>query len=233
MRIDKFLSNAGIASRADIKIYFKKNRVTCNDILIKHGKIHIDENKDVIKVDGKIIKYKPYYYFVLNKPKGYVSANIDNIYPTVLEFFKDLNIKDLSHVGRLDLDTTGVLLLTNDGKLNHDLIDPKNNIEKIYHAILDKDVDESIVEAAKKGIKLENKEVCKPATIKILDKNRVEIILTEGKYHQVKRMMRALGYEVIELNRVSFAGLTTKNISQGKYYELNDEEVNHIKSLIN
>lgn len=228
MRIDKYLSNAGVASRSEIKRFFKDKRIMVNDILIGQAKHQIDPNKDVVKVDGTIIKYQQYYYFVLNKPKGYVSANEDAQYPTVMGFFADLNIRGLTHVGRLDKDTTGVLLITNDGKLAHFLISPKSNVKKIYSLTVDKDLTKDLVNAFKQGIKI-NDEMCRPAKLTIVDKRKATLELTEGKYHQVKRMMRAVGYEVIELNRDKFAFLTTKNLKTGEYYELNEDELIELK----
>lgn len=228
MRLDKYLSNAGLASRSEIKHFFKDKRVLVNDQLVRQGKTQIDPSKDIIKVDNKVIKYKPFYYFVLNKPKGYVSANEDDKYPTIMEFFSDLNIKGLTHVGRLDKDTTGVLLITNDGKLGHYLISPKSNVKKIYSLTVDKDLDDSLVKLFKEGITLENKEKCKPAKLTIINKRKATLELTEGKYHQVKRMMRSVGYEVIDLNRDLFAFLTVKNLKPGEYYELTENEINEL-----
>lgn len=232
MRIDKYLSNAGLASRSEIKRFFKDKRVLVNEQLVRQGKTQIDPNKDIIKVDNEIVKYKPYYYFVLNKPKGFVSANEDDKYPTVMGFFASLNIKGLTHVGRLDKDTTGVLLITNDGKLGHFLISPKSNVKKIYSLTVDKDLDESIVKRFKEGIILENKEKCKPANLTIISKRKATLELTEGKYHQVKRMMRSVGYEVMSLNRDLFAFLTIKNLKPGEYYELNEEEINKLREYL-
>lgn len=228
MRIDKFLSNAGIASRSEIKKYFKDNRITINDVLVRQCKTQIDPSKDIIKVDDEIIDYQQYYYFVINKPKGYVSANEDNLYPTVLSFFEDLHIKGLTHVGRLDKDTTGVLLITNDGKLGHYLISPKSNVKKLYSFTVDKDLDKSIIDEFKKGITI-NDYLCKPAKLTITGDRTATLELTEGKYHQVKRMMHAVGYEVIELNRDSFAGLTVKDLKQGEYRELKENEIEELK----
>ncbi|MCQ2796058.1 MAG: rRNA pseudouridine synthase [Bacilli bacterium] len=232
MRLDRYLSNAGLASRSEIKHFFKDKRVLVNDQLVRQGKTQIDPNKDIIKVDNEVIKYKPFYYFVLNKPKGYVSANEDDKYPTIMEFFSDLNIKGLTHVGRLDKDTTGVLLITNDGKLGHFLISPKSNVKKIYSLTVDKDLDDSLVKSFKEGIILENKERCRPAKLTIINKRKAMLELTEGKYHQVKRMMRSVGYEVIDLNRDLFAFLTIKNLKPGEYYELNEEEINKLNEYL-
>lgn len=225
MRLDKYLSNNGIATRSNIKKVLKEKRVAVNGIIIAQPKFQIDPNIDKITLDDEIIKYKPFYYFVLNKPKGYVSANIDEKYPTVMDFFTSLNIKGLSHVGRLDIDTTGVLLITNDGKLAHFLISPKSNVKKVYDVEVDKDLNSALVDEFKKGIVLENKEKCKPAKLTIINKRKAKLELTEGKYHQVKRMMRSLGYEVISLNRELFAFLTVKNLKLGEYYELNEKEI--------
>lgn len=232
MRLDKFLSDAGIGTRSEVKHIIRKGRVLINDILTIKCDKQIDVDKDIIKVDNNIIEYKAFHYFVLNKPKGYVSANSDDSYPTVLDFFSSLHLKNLSHVGRLDLDTTGVLLITNDGKLGHFLISPKSNVEKIYELTVDKDLDDSLVNIFAKGIKLENGDECKPSKLTIIDSRHAELKLTEGKYHQVKRMMRSVGYEVIELNRKKFAFLTVKNLRPGEYYELNENEINELKKYM-
>ena len=145
-----------------------------------------------------------------------------------MDFFSSLNIKGLTHVGRLDKDTTGVLLITNDGKLGHFLISPKSNVKKIYSLTVDHDLNNSLVKQFKDGITLENKEKCKPATLTIINKKKATLELTEGKYHQVKRMMRSVGYEVTSLNRDLFACLTTKHLKPGEYYELSEEEINKL-----
>lgn len=232
MRADKYLSNANIASRSEIKHYFKDGRIKINDIVTKISKTQIDPNIDVIKVDNKIIKFKPFYYFVLNKPEGYVSANEDSKYPTVMNFFSHLHIKGLTHVGRLDKDTTGVLLITNDGKLGHFLISPKSNVKKIYSLTVDKDLDESIIKKFKDGIILNNNEKCRSANLTIINKREAILELSEGKYHQVKRMMHSVGYEVIKLNRDEFAGLTVEKCPLGKYYELSQEQINNLNKYL-
>ncbi|MCQ2794317.1 MAG: rRNA pseudouridine synthase [Bacilli bacterium] len=232
MRIDKYLSNAGLASRSEIKCFFKDKRVTVNDQLVIQAKRQIDPNKDIIKVDNIVIQYKPYHYFVLNKPKGYVSANDDDKYPTVMKFFASLNIKGLTHVGRLDKDTTGVLLITNNGKLAHFLISPKSNVKKVYSLTVDKDLDASLVEAFKQGVKLENNEVCRPAKLTIKNAREATLELTEGKYHQVKRMMRAFHYEVIALHRDEFASLTIQNCEPGEYYELDEKQIKMLEQYL-
>jgi len=232
MRVDKFLSNAGIASRSQLKKYLKDKRISINDVLIMHGKTQIDPSKDIVKVDNKIIEYKQYYYFVLNKPKGYVSANEDDKYPTVMDFFSHLKIKGLSHVGRLDIDTTGVLLITNDGKLGHFLISPKSNVKKIYNVTVNKPLTKDLISKFKKGIVLNNEEICKPSKLEIIDSTHCNLTLSEGKYHQVKRMMHSVGYEVTSLNRELFAFLTVKNLKLGEYYELSNDEVEQLKTFM-
>jgi len=232
MRVDKFLSNAGVASRSQLKKYFKDKRVSINNVLITHGKAQIDPSKDIIKVDDKVIEYKQFYYFILNKPKGYVSANEDDKYPTVMDFFSNLKIKGLSHVGRLDLDTTGVLLITNDGKLGHFLISPKSNVKKIYNVTVDKPLTKDLIIKFKKGLILNNKEECKPSILEIVDDEHARLTLSEGKYHQVKRMMHSVGYDVVDLNRELFAFLTVKNLKRGEYYELSSSEIEQLKTYM-
>ncbi|MCQ2752677.1 MAG: rRNA pseudouridine synthase [Bacilli bacterium] len=232
MRIDKYLSNIGLASRSETKRILKDHRVQVNDVVITEAKHQINPYVDVVKVDGKTMKYKDFYYFVINKPQGYVSANTDERYPTVLSFFEDLNIKGLTHVGRLDKDTTGVLLITNNGKLAHFLISPKSNVKKVYSLTVDKDLDASLVEAFKQGVKLENNEVCRPAKLIIKNAREATLELTEGKYHQVKRMMRAFHYEVIALHRDEFANLTIQNCQPGEYYELKEEQIKMLEQYL-
>lgn len=232
MRLDKLLAEAGFGTRSEVKHILKDKRVSVNDSVVTQGKFQIDAVKDIVELDNKIIRYKPYRYFLLNKPAGYVSANTDDRYPTVLSFFDDLHIKGLTHVGRLDKDTTGVLLITNDGKLAHFLISPKSNVKKIYLLTVDKDLDPNIVKKFKDGIVLENKEKCRPVTLTIINKREARLELTEGKYHQVKRMMRAVNYEVIKLHREMFANITLGKLKPGEYIELNDDEIMMLKKFM-
>lgn len=228
MRIDKFLSNAGVGSRNDVHTLLKQKRIKINDSLVIKAAVHIDPRKDIVTLDDKVIDYKEFRYFIFNKPKGYVSANVDDKYPTIMEFFNDLNIKGLTHVGRLDLNTTGAILICNDGRLGHFLISPKSNVEKLYEVTIDNEFNKEDIDRCKEGIVLENGEKTRPSSLTIIDKNKGHLILHEGKYHEVKRMMRELKHEVVELHRIRFAFLTVDDLMCGEYRELNNDEINKL-----
>lgn len=230
MRIDKYLSNAGVGSRNDVHIFLKQKRVKINGLLALKAATQIDPRKDVVTFDDNVIDYKEYRYFIFNKPKGYVSANVDDKYPTIMEFFNHLKIKGLTHVGRLDLNTTGAILICNDGGLGHYLISPKSNTEKLYKVTIDNEFNEDDITRCLEGITLENGEKTRPSKLTIIDKNIAHLILHEGKYHEVKRMMRALNHEVIELHRLRFAFLTVNDLKVGEYRELNQDEINKLLS---
>lgn len=227
MRLDKFLSNNGFGSRKDVKLLIKKQNVYINDTLIKQADYSFEPTKDIVKVNDQIVKYKEFYYFLLNKPKGYISATEDYKQNTVLDLLPEYSHLDLFPVGRLDKDTTGTLLITNDGQLAHALLSPKKHVDKVYIASLDKDIPSSIVNDFEKGIILDN-ELTLPAKLEILEHNVAKVTLHQGKYHQVKRMFSHFGLEVIELHREKFAFLTVDNIPLGAYRELTLEEEQQI-----
>lgn len=227
MRLDKFLSNNGFGSRKDVKLLIKKQNVYINDTLIKQADYSFEPTKDIVKVNDQIVKYKEFYYFLLNKPKGYISATEDYKQNTVLDLLPEYSHLDLFPVGRLDKDTTGTLLITNDGQLAHALLSPKKHVDKVYIATLDKDIPSSIINDFEKGIILDN-ELTLPAKLEILEHNVAKVTLHQGKYHQVKRMFSHFGLEVIELHREKFAFLTVDNIPLGTYRELTLEEEQQI-----
>ena len=223
MRLDKFLSNNGYGSRKDVKILIKKKQVLVNDVLSTKPEDNIDPVKDIVKVNGKIVFYKEFYYFLLNKPKGYLSATEDNKQNTVLDLLPEYSHLDLFPVGRLDKDTTGTLLITNDGILAHSLLSPKRHVDKVYIATLDKEINPNIITTFETGIVLDD-ELTLPAKLEILDSNIAKVTLHQGKYHQVKRMFSHFGLEVVELHREKFAFLDVKDIPIGTYRELSREE---------
>lgn len=227
MRLDKFLSNNGFGSRKDVKLLIKKQNVYINDTLIKQADYSFEPTKDIVKVNNQIVKYKEFYYFLLNKPKGYISATEDYKQNTVLDLLPEYSHLDLFPIGRLDKDTTGTLLITNDGQLAHALLSPKKHVDKVYIATLDKDIPSSIINDFEKGIILDN-ELTLPAKLEILEHNVAKVTLHQGKYHQVKRMFSHFGLEVIELHREKFAFLTVDNIPLGTYRELTLEEEQQI-----
>ena len=227
MRLDKFLSNNGFGSRKDVKQLIKKKVVSVNEIIINQSDFVINPDRDLIKVNGETVIYKEFYYFLLNKPKGYLSATEDNKQNTVLDLLPEYAHLDLFPVGRLDKDTTGTLLITNDGQLAHSLLYPKRHVDKIYIATLDKDIPSSIIKDFEKGIILDN-ELTLPAKLEILKPNVGKVTLHQGKYHQVKRMFSSFGLQVIDLDRVQFAFLNVKDVPLGKYRELTQNEIEEL-----
>jgi 16S rRNA pseudouridine516 synthase len=230
MRLDKYLANQGFGSRKDAKKLIKDKRIKINGVFAKKPEDNIDPKVDKVSIDDEIIDYKENYYFMLYKPKGYISATEDNFQNTVLELIPEYNYLDIFPVGRLDKDTTGLLLLTTDGDLAHKLISPKKHVDKIYIATLNKNVDISIKEEFESGIILDD-ELTLPAKLEIIDSNVCKVTLHQGKYHQVKRMFEHFGYKVIELHREQFAFLTLDGLKEGEYRELTDEEIFQLKSL--
>jgi 16S rRNA pseudouridine516 synthase len=230
MRLDKFLANQGFGSRKDAKKFIKDKRIKINEVFAKKPEDNINPLVDEISIDDDVIEYKENYYFMLNKPKGYICATEDNFQNTVLELIPEYNYLKLFPVGRLDKDTTGLLLITTDGDFAHKLISPKRHVDKVYIATLDKDVDMKIKNEFESGIILDD-ELTLPAKIEQLESNVCKVTLHQGKYHQVKRMFEYFGYKVIELHREKFAFLTLGDLQEGEYRELTDEEVNHLKML--
>lgn len=230
MRLDKFLANSGVGTRSEVKRLIKDKRVKVNGEIVKSDSFNVDETKDIVLFDDLEVKYKKFYYVLLNKPQGYVSASIDNVYPPVSDLIPEYAFAKLNPVGRLDVDTTGALLLTNDGDLAHKLISPKYHVDKVYEVEVDKKLDPKLVEVFKKGIELDG-ELMMPAELIIIDDKHAELTLHQGKFHQVKRMFKKCEYNVLGLNRKAFAFLTVKDLKLGEYRELTLEEEKKLKSL--
>lgn len=199
--------------------------------------MNIDPEKCKIKVDGEEINYRKFIYLIMNKPSGVVSATFDNYDETVIDLLEpEYQVFKPFPVGRLDKDTVGLLLITNDGELNHRLISPKWHVDKVYYAEINKQVDEKDINAFEKGIILDDGYKCLPGKLEIkkADENGSEVYVTiqEGKYHQVKRMFEALNKKVIYLKRIKFGSLDLdENLEEGKYRELTEDELNKLKSI--
>ena len=219
MRLDKFLANSGIGTRKEVKEILKNKKVSVNNVFVKDGKIHVDEEKDIVKYENKIINYKPFVYIMMNKPAGVISATEDSHHKTVIDLLNDeYRTYDIFPVGRLDIDTEGLILLTNDGILSHNLLSPKKHVDKKYYVKIAKKLNENDIKMLENGIKLEENFVTKKARIEIIsessnendckkDDNLVYITISEGKFHQVKRMFKAVGNEVLYLKRVKMGNL--------------------------
>lgn len=229
MRLDKYLANSGVGSRSEVKRLIKDKRVKVNGEIIRSDSFNVDEHKDIVLFDDLKVQYKEFYYILLNKPQGYVSAVIDNVYPPVTDLLEEYKFVNLFPVGRLDVDTTGALLLTNDGDLAHKLISPKYHVDKVYKVTVDKKIDPKLVELFKNGIELDEEKLM-PADLVILNDKEAELTLHQGKFHQVKRMFKKFGYEVLTLERIAFDFLTTKGLALGEYRELTLEEENKLKN---
>ncbi len=236
-RLDKIISNLGYGSRKEIKGLARKGFIEVDGVIEKDSSKLIDPEKSVIKINGEQIFYREFIYLMMNKPDGVVSATYDSRDETVIDLLEvDHQAFEPFPVGRLDKDTVGLLLLTNDGELNHRLISPKWKVDKVYYAKIDKKVTEEDVEKFKKGITLDDGYVCKEAILEIIDAtdegSEVNITIQEGKFHQVKRMFEAVGKNVTYLQRIEFGGLPLdEDLEEGEYRELTEEEVMHLKSF--
>lgn len=230
MRIDKLLANSGFGSRKDVKKLLKSGAVLCNDAKISDPKAHVDPDNDRITVYGEAVQYREFIYVMMNKPKGYISATEDDRLKTVLDLLEpeDAHMKPFP-VGRLDRDTEGLLVLTNDGQLAHDVLAPKKHVPKTYYAIIDGAVDEVDIERFKQGVTLDDGYVTKPGELTIIksgQQSEIELIITEGKFHQVKRMFESVGKKVLYLKRIAMGALVLdENLELGEYREMTEEEL--------
>ena len=236
MRIDKLLGELGYGTRTELKKDLKTGLVKVNDTVIRDGGFHVVPEHDRIVYRGIPVVYRPYEYFILHKPQGYVCARKDNVYPTVMELIKTATRHDLSPVGRLDQDTEGLLLITNDGQLSHKLLSPKNHVDKTYLARLTGIVNEDDIRAFAKGLDIGDEKPTLPADLEICavdtdsDTSEVLVTIREGRYHQVKRMFQAVGKEVAYLKRLTFGPLTLdSSLGLGEYRELTEEELKLLK----
>lgn len=230
MRLDKYLAHAGAGSRKEVKQWIRKRRVFVNGELCTKDDLHIDEVHDRITLDDQLVSYQKSVYVMLNKPKGVVSAVSDSTHHTVMDCIDAYLPMDCFPVGRLDIDTEGLLLICNDGKLAHDLLSPKKHVHKTYYVQLKnalQDIDITVLESGTlilDGTKLQ------PAKVERFDEFHVCITICEGKYHQVKRMFHAVHNEVVYLKRLSMGSLTLDStLKSGEWRYLLEEEIEALK----
>lgn len=203
MRIDKFLANSGIATRSQIRKIIKQKRVKVNDNLITDPSIYIDENKDKVYLDNNLVEYKPFVYIMLNKPSGYVCANDDKKHKTVFDLLNnEYSTYDLFVVGRLDIDTQGFVLITNDGKFAHKLLTPKSNKYKKYYVKILNNIHDNDIIKLQDGISFKDYTTKNNAIVEKIDDKSCYISLSEGKFHQVKKMFIACDNEVVFLKEL-------------------------------
>ena len=232
IRLDKYLADMGIGTRTEVKKLIRQGKVKVGDAVVKSPEQKIDTATQKVFCDGQEVGYEEYEYYMLNKPAGYVSATTDAKEKTVLDLITDKKRKDLFPVGRLDKDTEGLLLITNDGDLAHRLLAPKKHVDKLYYAKVDGIVTEEDVKVFAEGVNIGEDELTRPAVLEILKSDEIsEIYLTiqEGKFHQVKRMFEAVGKKVIYLKRISMGTLRLdENLKLGEYRPLTEEELEHL-----
>ena len=235
MRLDKYLVACAVGSRTEVKNFLKSGRVTVNGKKEKSAKLQINEDTDEICFDGQKLEYEEFVYYMMNKPQGVISATEDPKHKTVLDLLDDLaRSKEVFPVGRLDIDTHGLLLLTNDGKLAHALLSPKRHVDKTYLAQVDGIMTDEDIEAFAQGIPLKDF-TCQPAKLELVsmdaEKNQslVRVTIAEGKFHQVKRMVAYCGKEVMDLQRLTMGTLTLdEDLKRGEWRRLTKVELERL-----
>ena len=234
MRVDKLLSNVGVASRAELKKYCKQGLISVNGKVINNPGVQVDSESDDIRFNGEKIVYREFVYIMLNNPDGYISATFDKYDPIVLDLIdQSYLVFEPFPVGRLDKDTEGLLVLTNDGQLAHRVLSPKKHVPKTYYAKIQGKVTEEDILAFEKGVILDDGYETMPSQLKILksdDMSEIELTIHEGKFHQVKRMFESVGKKVVYLKRLSMGKLKLdESLGLGEYRELTEEEVKLIE----
>ena len=231
-RLDKFISSQTALSRKEAQKAIRDKRVTVNGELSRSVDIKIDTEADAVALNGKALTYQTHVYYMMNKPSGVVSATEDRVEKTVIDLLPpELRRKGLFPAGRLDKDTTGMLVLTDDGDYAHRMLSPKKHVKKRYIATLDRTPDDSISIRFEEGIVLKDGTVCKSGQASLLDGTRVAVEISEGKYHQVKRMFAALGYHVEALERVRIGALSLDgDLSPGEVRKMTKDEADLVFS---
>lgn len=234
LRIDKMLANLGYGSRKEVKQLLKSGAVKVDDVVVKDAKQHVDTTNQMVTLNGEVIEYREFIYLMMNKPQGVLSATEDSVGETVIDLLElEDQVYEPFPVGRLDKDTEGLLLITNDGQLAHRLLSPKKHVPKTYFAVIDGEVTEEDIRAFSRGVTLDDGYETKPGELTILKsgiRSDIELTITEGKFHQVKRMFEAVGKRVVYLKRISMGPLPLdETLELGEYRELTDEEVELLK----
>lgn len=236
MRLDKVLSNMGYGTRTQIKKQMKKGIVTLNGEVVKKPGTLMNPDEDILTYFGEKVEYREFIYLVMNKPQGLISATFDNQHPTIIDVLQEEDrIFEPFPVGRLDIDTEGIIFITNDGKFSYKFTSPNKKIDKVYYVELAEDIDDSYHEEFEKGIYFKEEDYrTLPAKLEVFedDSRKCYLTIQEGKYHQVKRMFIHMGNEVTFLKRVKIADFELpENLEPGDYRELTEEEVEHLMHL--
>lgn len=235
MRLDKFLTETGHGTRSQVKSIIKLGNVSVNGDIVKKPEFKVDELSDKVFISGSEIKYTRYEYFMLNKPSGYVSATEDKNEKTVVSLIKDSSRSDLFPVGRLDKDTEGLLIISNDGVMAHNILSPRHHISKTYYVKVSGRVSEEHINLFKKGVDIGEDKLTSPAELEIIVSDDIsEVLLTiyEGKFHQVKRMFKSIGMNVEYLKRMKMGNLELdENLKLGEYRSLSENEIDYLTKL--
>jgi 16S rRNA pseudouridine516 synthase len=226
MRLDKLLTECGCGTRSEVKVLLAKGQVRIDGRIEKSPKVQVDYEKHKITVNDKELNYKVFRYYIMNKPAGYITALSDNYHKTVMDILPSWVIKkDLVPVGRLDKDTEGLLLFTNDGKLNHSLLSPKQHVEKTYYVKTRYEVEEKDIKKLESGLLILDGYMTKEAKVNKISSHEIELTIVEGKFHQVKEMLKGVGNEVLYLKRISFGKLILGNMEIGEIREIELEDI--------
>ncbi len=232
IRLDKYLADMGVGTRAEVKKYIKQGKVTVDGAIVKSAELKIDQEVQQVMFQGSPIGYEEFEYYMLHKPAGVISATTDTKDKTVVDLISDKKRKDLFPVGRLDKDTEGLLLITNDGDLAHRLLSPKKHVDKVYYAKVDGLVTEDDIKVFREGVSIGQGEIAKPAILEVLKADAVseiKVTIQEGKFHQVKRMFHTIGKEVLYLKRLSMGSLVLDDsLPLGAYRKLTREELEEL-----
>ena len=230
MRLDKFLANMGVGTRSEVKQLLKKGSVKVNQYIVKLPKLHVNPNSDEIMVNDEVVSYIDKVYIMLNKPKGYISATEDELHPTIIDLIPEYAHLNIFPVGRLDKDTEGLLLVTNDGQFNHEVMNPNKHVSKTYEVYSKHLITQFDIDKFKSGIELSDGKL-KPAILKKVDDYVSHVTIYEGKYHQVKRMFHSIENEVLELKRIKIAQLELDhNLDLGSYRLLTQIDFDNLKN---
>lgn len=230
-RLDKYLCDKNIGTRSQVKSLIQKGQVTVNDEVIKKPETKIADT-DKVCFQGVLLSNEEFVYYMLHKPAGIITATEDKWQGTVLDYFKEEPCKNLYPVGRLDKDTEGLLLITNDGELGHRLLSPRHHIPKTYFVRIEHGLLADEIARLEEGLDIGEKNLTLPAKIEVIDECSVYITITEGKFHQIKRMFEAVDNKVLYLKRVSMGELKLDvDLALGQYRRLIEEEIAYLKSL--
>ena len=230
VRLDKFLCDMELGTRSEVKGFLKKGFVTVDGVVQKSPDLKINPDTQKVAFQGNVLDYQEFYYYMLHKPAGVITATEDTMHETVISLLGEDARKDLFPVGRLDKDTEGLLLITNDGELSHALLSPRKHVPKTYFVEIPRKLDLGQIEALEQGLDIGDDKKTLPAKVEVLDDTHIHLTICEGRYHQVKRMLQAVDSEVLYLKRVTFGALTLdESLEKGSYRSLTEEEITTLK----